>query len=206
MLQQKNFADPAMLGLAAFVISQLLLNIPNAHLVPVAATPLFLSTILVSGGLIQLFCSVFEYFRGNVFSTTTFGIYGSFFIALGMFVYFELIGVLKFGPAAGDALGTFLLIWSIFTLMITVIAFRESTLLGWMFVFVEFAFIGGALHDLIGINSAFGGWSGIISAAIGLYIVFLGLWEATASKSETQPLTEEIRTAESYQPPNIPAN
>jgi uncharacterized protein len=92
MIEQKKLADPSTLGLAAFVVSQSLLNIPNAHLVPVSATPLFLTVVLVCGGCIQLLCAVFEYIRGHKFGMTTFGIFGGFFTSLGLFVYFELNG------------------------------------------------------------------------------------------------------------------
>ncbi|WCK52451.1 acetate uptake transporter [Aneurinibacillus sp. Ricciae_BoGa-3] len=179
MIEQKKLADPSTLGLAAFVVSQSLLNIPNAHLVPVSATPLFLTVALICGGCIQLLCAIFEYARGHRFGMTTFGIYGGFFISLGLFVYFELNGILKFGHASGTALGTFLLVWAILTIPFTMASFRESKPFGWMFLFVELAFIGGTLSELAGVNSAFGGWAGIISSAIGLYLVYRGLMEAT---------------------------
>lgn len=179
MREDLKLANPGYLGLSAFVIAQLLLNIPNAHLVPVAATELFLSTILATGGAIQLLCCVFEYLRGNAFGTTTFGIYGSFFLALGMFFIFDKVGIVDFGKALGPALGVFVLVWGLFTVGITVIAAREDRLLGLTFVFITVSFIGGALHFLIGLDSAYGGWGGIISALLGIYLVFRGLWAET---------------------------
>ncbi len=178
MIEQKKLADPGLLGLAAFVVSQSLLNIPNAHLVPPLATPLFLTTVLFCGGGIQFLCAIFEYIRGNVVGMTTFGIFGGFFTALAMFIVFELNGTLKFGEAGEVALGTFLLVWTIVAIPFSIAAYKESKLMGLMFLFVLLAFLGGALTNLAGINSAFGGWSGIISAVIGLFIVFKGLMAA----------------------------
>jgi succinate-acetate transporter protein len=182
---RKGLADPSLLGLAAFVISQSLLNIPNAHLVPPLATPLFLSTILFCGGAIQFMCSIFEYIRGNQVGMTTFGIFGGFFISLGLFIFFELNGTLKFGAASETALGTFLLVWTILAIPFAIASNRESRILGVMFLFVLLAFLGGALSALTGLDSAFGGWAGLISAVIGLYIVYKGLMEATSTVNRT---------------------
>ncbi|HSU80014.1 MAG TPA: acetate uptake transporter [Candidatus Angelobacter sp.] len=188
--ERKKFADPGLLGLSAFVISQSLLNIPNTHLVNPYATPLFLTTVLFCGGGIQFLCSIFEYIRGNMVGMTTFGLFGGFFTSLGMFILFELNGTLKFGTAGEEALGTFLLLWSILAIPFAIAAYREERLLGWMFIFVLLAFFGGSFTALLGLNSAFGGWAGLISAVIGFYIVFKGLLAATtpealgASKSE----------------------
>ena len=58
-------------------------------------------------------------------------------------------------------------------------SFRESKLLGSLFFFVDLAFLGAALSNLVGIDSAYGGWAGLISAVIGLYMVYKGLIEDT---------------------------
>lgn len=72
MSEKSKFPDPGILGLSAFVVSQALLNIPNTHLVPALATPLFVTVTLVFGGGIQLLCALFEYLRGNQFSMIIF--------------------------------------------------------------------------------------------------------------------------------------
>lgn len=179
-METKNFADPGLLGLAAFVVAQSLLNIPNAHLVPPLATPLFITTVLFCGGGIQFLCAIFEYIRGNVVGMTTFGIFGGFFTSLAFFVLFELNGTLKFGAAGATALGTFLLVWTIAAIPFAIAAYREKKLMGIMFLFVLIAFLGGAFSNLTGLNTAIGGWAGLISAVIGLYMIFQGLMAATA--------------------------
>jgi uncharacterized protein len=179
MKNENNLANPRTLGLATFVISQSLLNLPNAHLVPALITPFFLPVILVCGGFTQLLCGIFEFVRGHRFGTAMYGLYGGFFISLGLFVYFELTGVLKFGAASQVALGTFLLAWGIITIPFMLASFRESKLLGYLFFFVDLAFLGAALSNLAGIDSAYGGWAGLISAVIGLYMVYKGLIEDT---------------------------
>lgn len=177
-------ANPEALGLSAFAISQILLNLPNAHLIPEAAADLSLPGILVTGGLVQLLCCIFEYVRGNDFGTTAFGIYGSFFLSLGALGLLQALGILHFGQAANATVGTFLTVWTVFSAGMTVLAFRRESLLGVMFTLIFTAFLGGALHYLAGFNSAYGGWSGIFSAMVGAYLGFRDLWQAPLAETD----------------------
>ncbi|MFX4301121.1 acetate uptake transporter [Alicyclobacillus tolerans] len=176
----ERWAEATPLGLAAFVISQTLLNLPNAHLVPALATTFFLPVILICGGGLYFLCCILEFIRKNTFGMTVNGFYGGFFSSLGVFLIMELSGFLKFGADANIALGTFLLIWSILTIPFVVAAFRENMIFGWLFFFVAIAFFGGAFANLTGLNSAIGGYAGLISAAIGLYLLTQMLMAATA--------------------------
>lgn len=197
-MSAQKMADPKLLGLAAFTVAQLLLNIPNAHLVPESTSNLSLSTLVVTGGVVQLLCGLLEFVRGNTFGTTTFGIYGSFFLALGGFLLMMELGVLHFGAGTGVAFGTFLLVWSLFTLGMTAIAFREDVLLGVMFVLISVSFFGGALHFLAGVDSGYGGWGGVLSALLGGFLVFRGLWEVTAAEAvekQVEPVDVPVATS-----------
>ncbi|SIS64304.1 GPR1/FUN34/YaaH family transporter [Alicyclobacillus vulcanalis] len=174
-MHDKRFGDPLVMGLAAFVIAQTTLNLPNAHLVPPQVTLFFLPAILVCGGLVYFFACVFSFVRGDSFGLSVNGFYGAFFTSLFLFMYLELKGVLQFGAQANVALGVFLLIWTLVTIPFVIAAFRVQMLFGLLFLFVFFAFLGGTLANLAGVNSAFGGYSGLISAAIGLIIMAEGL-------------------------------
>ncbi|WP_236011313.1 GPR1/FUN34/YaaH family transporter, partial [Alicyclobacillus fructus] len=100
---------------------------------------------------------------------------------IDMRVYLELKGVLQFGTQANEALGVFLLIWTIVTVPFVVAAFRAQLLFGLLFLFVFFAFLGGTMANLAGVNSAFGGYSGLISAAIGLVIMAEALMKSVSA-------------------------
>lgn len=177
-MQEKRLGDPIIMGLAAFVIAQTLLNLPNAHLVPAQVTLFFMPAILVCGGLIYFLACIFSYVRGDTFGVSVNGFYGGFFSSLFLFFYLELKGVLQFGTQANVALGVFLLIWTIVTVPFVVAAFRVQMMFGLLFLFVFFAFLGGTLANLAGVNSAFGGYSGLISAAIGLVLMAEGLMKS----------------------------
>lgn len=195
MPEQSRLADPKVLGLAAFTVAQLLLNIPNAHLVPESTSNLALSTVVATGGVVQLMCSLLEFVRGNTFGTTTFGIYGSFFLALGGHLLLQQLGVLRFGAAEGVAFGTFILVWGLFTVGVTAFAFREGALLGLMFVLISVSFLGAALHFLVGVDSGYGGWGGIASAVLGGFLVFRGLWEVTAAPRAEGRVEQDVPVA-----------
>lgn len=197
---RRHAADPGLLGLSAFVITQAMLNAANAHLVPPAAANFFIPTVLATGGLVQLLCCAFAYLGGDSFGTTVFGIYGSFFLGLGAFVLLEEMHLLVFGAAAGTAFGAFILTWGLFTVGITVIAFRESLLLGVMFVLISMAFLGGAAHFLLGADSGYGGWAGVASAAVGFFLVIRGLWHATAPESQAALGDQTVDAREWPQP------
>ncbi|MFM9499655.1 GPR1/FUN34/YaaH family transporter [Streptomyces galilaeus] len=186
MPQGSAYANATTLGTAAVVISQVMLGIPHVHLAPATLSLLFVPTALVTGGLIQLISCVFAFLRGEEFSAVAFGLFGSFFLSLGMFPLLGTSGLLQFGPDTGTAVGTFLLVWGVFTLGITVIAFRRQRLLGVMFLFVTGSMVGAGLHFLHGLDTAVGGWSGIASAVVGAMLVFGKLW-APATAKESRP-------------------
>lgn len=188
-------ARPETLGLSAFAISQVLLNLPNVHLVPEAAADLPIPAILVTGGMVQLLCCVLASVRGDDFGTTVFGIYGSFFLSLGVLGLLQTLNILRFGQTTDAAIGTFLAVWTVFTAGMTAIAFRRQSLLGMMFLLILCAFLGGTLHYLAGLDSAYGGWSGIFSAMIGVFLGFRELWQASTGKASPTVGEEPTPTA-----------
>ncbi|WP_236011633.1 GPR1/FUN34/YaaH family transporter [Alicyclobacillus fructus] len=88
-MQDKRLGDPIVMGLAAFVIAQTLLNLPNAHLVPAQVTLFFMPAILVCGGLVYFLACIFSYVRGDTFGLSVNGFYGAFFTSLFLFFYRE---------------------------------------------------------------------------------------------------------------------
>lgn len=185
-MHESKFGDPLALGLSAFVVAQTTLNLPNAHLVPPQATLFFLPALLVCGGLVYFLAAVFAFVRGDTFGLTVNGFYGGFFSSLFLFLYFESNGALKFGTAAPAALGIFLIVWTILTVPFTVAAFRVHKLFGALFFFVFFAFLGGALANLVGLNTAYGGWSALISSAIGVVLLTQSLMRATSPQETAE--------------------
>jgi uncharacterized protein len=185
-MHENKLGDPLALGLAAFIVAQTMLNMPNAHIVPPQATLFFLPVVLVCGGLVYFLATVFSYARGDTFGMAVNGFYGAFFTSLFLFIYFEGTGVLKFGTAASTALGSFLMVWTIITIPFTVGAFRINKMFGALFIFVLLAFLGGSLSNLVGLNTAYGGWAALISSAIGMVLLTQSLLASTKTNTDTE--------------------
>lgn len=156
-----------------------------------AVTLFFLPTVLVLGGLVYFLAAIFSFVRGDTFGLAVDGFYGGFFTSIFLFLYWENSGVLKFGAAAPTALGVFLLIWTILTVPFVFAAFRVQKLFGALFLFVFLAFLGATLANLVGLNTAYGGWAALASAAIGLYMIAEALMKTVSAAnhgSAAQPL------------------
>ena len=103
-------ANPAPLGLAAFAMTTLLLNIHNAGFFELSVV--IMSMGIFYGGIAQIIAGVIEFKQGNTFGGTVFTSYGSFWLTL-VFIWVAPSAGL---PAASQvAMGWYLLLWGIFT-------------------------------------------------------------------------------------------
>lgn len=99
------------------------------------------------------------------------------------FSIFCFTGVFKFGPIVNVALGVFLIVWTILTIS-----------------FGLFMFLEGALSNLVGLKTAFGGYAGLISTTIGFYLWAEGLIRMTVPVASVEFSTvEKNHTATVYQ-------
>jgi len=106
-------ANPAPLGLMAFGVTTVLLNIANAGFYGVDSSILAMG--LFYGGLAQLVAGALEFRKGNTFGMTAFLSYGFFWLSF-VFV-FLLPGMgLAAGPSTGS-LSAYLFMWGLFTLL-----------------------------------------------------------------------------------------
>ena len=107
-------ANPAPLGLIAFGMTTILLNIHNAGFFELNVTIMAMG--IFYGGIAQLIAGCMEWHRGNTFGSTVFLSYGSFWLTL-VFIWVAPYAGL---PAASPfAMGWYLLLWCIFTAFMT---------------------------------------------------------------------------------------
>ncbi len=71
-------ANPGALGLMAFGMTTVLLNLHNAGAFEL--NPMILATGIFYGGLAQVFACWMEWKKGNTFATVAFGSYGLFWL------------------------------------------------------------------------------------------------------------------------------
>jgi uncharacterized protein len=180
-------ANPAPLGLSAFALTTFVLSAANAGLFKGAAIVLGLA--LFYGGLTQLCAGMWEFRTGNTFGATAFSSYGGFWISLG-FALLPIFGGKSLVELAGggQAVGVFLLGWTIFTGIMFLGTFRLNFSLVAIFGFLFLTFLAltiGALSPDLQINSigmtTYGGWLGLITAALAWYGALAQILTATNS-------------------------
>jgi succinate-acetate transporter protein len=174
-------ADPAPLGLGAFAMTTLALSVFNAN---IWSGGIFaaLSLALVYGGFAQLLAGMWEFTRKNTFGAIAFTSYGAFWIAYYVFVHFLVPGM----PAADapQAVGVFLLGWTILTFYLMIASFRVSGAVAGVFVALDVTFVLltiGAFQSNANVTKA-GGWAGIVTAAIAFYASAAGVINETYKK------------------------
>jgi len=171
--------NPAPLGLSAFALTTFVLSAANAHLLtggPGAVT-IVVGLALFYGGLAQLLAGMWEFKVGNTFGATAFSSYGAFWLAFGGSVQFHWL------PAGSNAVGFFLLSWTIFTFIMFLSTFRTNLALITLFGFLLVTFFLLTLHEFGAGDSfgLFGGYLGLATALIAWYNALAGLLTATRS-------------------------
>ena len=174
-------ADPAPLGLGAFAMTTLALSLYNAN---VWSAGIFaaLSLALVYGGFAQLLAGMWEFTRKNTFGAIAFTSYGAFWISYYVFGHFVASSIPKADVA--DAVGVFLLGWTILTFYLMLAALRVSGAVLSVFVTLTVTFVLltiGAFNSSSGATKA-GGVVGIVTAALAFYASAAGVINETYKK------------------------
>jgi succinate-acetate transporter protein len=180
--QGHSVADPAPLGLAAFAMTTFALSVGNAKIWGPGADAA-LALALVYGGAVQLFAGMWEFVRKNTFGALAFSSYGAFWISYYVFGKFVAGGV---APAdIPQAVGVFLLGWTIFTFYMVIPSLRVSAAVAAVFVLLTITFVLltiGAFRSNTTVNE-WGGYFGIATAAVAWYASFAGVVNETFKKA-----------------------
>lgn len=186
-------ADPAPLGLAAFALTTFLLSAKNAGWTDGGNA--WLGFAFAYGGLAQLLAGMWEFRNRNVFGATAFSTYGSFWIGLGIYVFFVEDG----SPNALNDLGFILLAFAIFNTYMLLWSTRVSVAVFMVFLTLEITeivlFLGffsdseGIIEagGMIGVLTAFVAWytsaAGVVNGMAGRQVLRVGspLWRETAT-------------------------
>jgi succinate-acetate transporter protein len=169
-----RFADPAGLGLAGFGITTLILSLANSNLVPGAASGVF-GMALFYGGIAQVIAGIWEFGNKNTFGATAFTSYGAFWLA---FWFLADTGQ----KLDANAVGTFLLGWTIFTAYMTIAAVKSNLVILLVFIALTLTFLFltiGAWGAGSATFTHIGGFIGIVTAILALYGSFATVINAT---------------------------
>jgi uncharacterized protein len=168
-----GIADPGPLGLAGFAGTTFFLSVVNTGMLGDTVEGVVLGLALFYGGLAQLLAGMWEFVKGNTFGAVAFTSYGAFWMS-----FWYLINHLPSDAAPKDlfhGVGVYLLMWGIFTAYMTVAAVRVSGAVLAVFVFLTLTFLVLAIGWLDNHSSGwihFGGWLGLITAALAWYASF----------------------------------
>lgn len=179
MSNQTNdqIANPAPLGLLAFGMTTILLNLHNAGVMPL--TLVITAMGMALGGAAQIIAGVMEFKKGNTFGATAFSAYGLFWFSLVII----WANPLNQAPADSLSMGYYLLLWGIFTGCMFVgtlthskiiqIVFGSLTLLFFMLAYGDFTdahglkFYSGLVGIFCGASAMYASVGQIVNAELG---------------------------------------
>ncbi len=162
-----GIANPAPLGLCAFGMTTVLLNLHNAGFFPMNS--MILAMGIFYGGLAQVIAGVIEAKKNNTFGLTAFTSYGFFWLSL---VGLMVIPKLGWAAAASDsALAAYLGIWGVFTLCLFFGTLRLNRALQIVFATLTILFFLLAAKHITKNESIekFAGYEGLVCGASAIY-------------------------------------
>jgi uncharacterized protein len=146
-------ADPSALGL--FGLAMVTLVASSQKLGLTEGLSFILPWAFFLGGLAQLFASVLDAKHNNIFGTTAFGAFGLFWFGVGTTWLIQLgfFGEALAANADPRQLGFAFIGYLIFSVFMTIGALETHKVLFFIFVFIDFLFIGlslstfGIMHE-----------------------------------------------------------
>jgi hypothetical protein len=177
-------ADPAPLGLGGFAATTFLLSLVNAGVLGKEVEPVVLPLALLYGGIAQILAGLWEFRNNrNTFGATAFTTYGAFWLTF-YFLITRFLDEIPEGSHA-EAVGTYLLAWTIFTFYMWIASLRLNGALIAVFTFLLATFgllTVGAYTETSGITHL-GGWLGVVTALLAWYTAAAIIVNSTHGKA-----------------------
>src|SRR3954470_10092686 len=170
-------ADPGPLGLAAFAGTTFVLSIFNSGMANDTGTNVVLGLALFYGGIGQLLAGMWEFRKNNTFGALAFTSYGAFWLSFAYLIRYTDLTTAK---DVNQALGVYVLMWTIFTLYMTVPAMKVSGAVAAVFVLLTltFAALTVGYFDVSTGWHHLGGYLGIATAIVAWYASMAGVTNA----------------------------
>ena len=162
--------NPAPLGLLAFGMTTVLLNVHNAGFFEL--NTMILAMGIFYGGLAQVVAGIMEWKKNNTFGLTAFASYGFFWLTLVGLIVMPKLG---WGEAASSsAMVVYLFMWGLFTFLMFFGTLKLSKALQVVFATLTLLFFLLAIGDATGSAGikTFAGYEGIVC---GLSAVYTGI-------------------------------
>lgn len=175
-------ANPAPLGLMAFGMTTVLLNLHNAGLFPLGT--MILAMGVFYGGIAQVIAGIMEWKKGNTFGTTAFCSYGLFWLTLVGLLVFPRLGL---GDAPDKTIGmaSYLAAWGVFTGAMFIATLKHARTLQAIFLSLTVLFFLLAVRDVTGsaLVGTIAGVEGIACGAVAMYTAVAQVINETYAKT-----------------------
>ncbi|KAK0201115.1 Gpr1 family protein [Desarmillaria ectypa] len=176
-------SNGAVLGLFSFGSTTIVLSLYNAQASGITIPNVVVGMALFVGGVSQFTGGVIEFCRRSTFTGSVFCIYGTFWLSYAA-VLLPGTGIAAAydGEAdmLGDALGIYLVVWSIITVMFLIVALRKTVALIAVLAVLALTFLLLAVAEFTG-NSAVAKAGGIIGVIPGFGALYIGLADLLAA-------------------------
>ena len=165
-----NTANPAPLGLLAFGMTTVLLNIHNAGFYDLGA--MILAMGIFYGGIAQVIAGIMEWTKKNTFAMTAFTSYGLFWLTLVALIVMPNLGWAQ-APST-TAMAAYLAMWGLFTGVMFIGTLKLNRALQFVFASLTILFFLLAIGKATGsaLVTQIAGYEGIIC---GLSAIYTGL-------------------------------
>jgi uncharacterized protein len=160
--------NPAPLGLCAFGMTTVLLNLHNAYPEVFALNSMILAMGIFYGGIAQVIVGCMEWKKKNTFATLAFTSYGLFWLTLVALIVMPKLGMAD--KTTDTALAAYLFMWGIFTFALFIGTFRLNKALQFVFGTLVVLFFLLAYEKATGAPiGTFIGYEGIVCGLSAIY-------------------------------------
>jgi succinate-acetate transporter protein len=171
-----KLANPAPLGLLAFGVSTVILNLHNEGLF--ALNSMVLAMGIAFGGLAQIIVGIMEYRRGNTFGTVAFASYGFFWWSLVLTLLMPNMSFFgAVAPTDSIAMAAYFIMWGIFTFAMFFGTLKTNRALQFVFMSLAILFFMLAARELLGNPLWFSLITGVEGIICGSSAIYLGIAE-----------------------------
>jgi succinate-acetate transporter protein len=168
-----KLSNPAPLGLTAFGMTTVLLNLHNSGLY--GLDTMILAMGIFYGGIGQVIAGIMEFRKGNTFGTTAFCSFGLFWLTLVFLLVFPEMKWWGLKPTAGS-MTAYLFMWGLFTGLMFIGTLKANRSLQVVFLTLTILFWLLALGDITG-NAAIKLVAGIEGIFCGFSAIYLAIAE-----------------------------
>jgi succinate-acetate transporter protein len=168
-------ANPAPLGLFAFGITTLLLNLVNTELVEGEMISLVLGYGMFYGGIAQFAAAMWEFKKNNTFGATAFASFGAFWMGLALWHILADAGIENPSSSFTGGFAAYLGVWGLFTGLMFVVSLKLDQAIQSVFLTLTVLFFLLAIGQYNETVHVFAGYEGIVTAFTAIYAAWATL-------------------------------